>query len=196
MTPASTLTQAYAAFDAINRTDPNTFTWQGEDWPRELFLATKLTEWVLTLEPAASEPLQLAARCQHIGRWQIPRRDYPEGRIGYLTWRKALAHHHADMASGILHELHYDDNTIEQVQAILLKRGIKQDADVQVMENALCLVFLQYQFESFRLANEEKIVDIIRKSLLKMDQTGRQHALGLDYSPEGRRIINEALAGL
>ncbi|ETF04035.1 hypothetical protein W822_02320 [Advenella kashmirensis W13003] len=196
MTPVSTLAQAYAAFDAVNRTDPNTFAWQGEDWPRELFLAEKLTEWVLLLEPDASEPLQLAARCQHIGRWQIPRHDYPEGRIGYLTWRKALAHHHADMASGILRELHYDDNTIGQVQAILLKRGIKQHADVQVMENALCLVFLQYQFESFRLENEEKIVGIIQKSLLKMDDVGRQHALRLEYSPDGIAIINHALARL
>ncbi len=196
MTSVSRLDQAYAAFDAVNRTDPNTLTWQGEDQPRELFLATKLTEWVLTLEPAASEPLQLASRCQHIGRWQIPRGDYPEGRIGYLTWRKALAHHHADLASTMLRELDYDENTIERVQAILLKRGIKQDADVQVMENALCLVFLQYQFESFRLQNEEKIVGIIQKSLLKMDEAGRQHALGLEYSPAGRAVINEALSGL
>jgi len=196
MTPASPLTQANAAFDAINRTDPNTFTWQGKDWPRELFLAEKLTEWVLILEPAASEPLQLAARCQHIGRWQIPRRDYPEGRIGYLTWRKALAHHHADTASTLLRQLDYDDHRIERVQAILLKRGIKQDADVQVMENALCLVFLQYQFESFRQENEEKIVNIIQKSLLKMDEAGRQRALKLDYSPEGRAVIDEALSGL
>lgn len=196
MTSSSRLAQAFHAFDAVNRTDPNLFTWQGEDWPRELFLATKLTEWVLTLEPAAAEPLQLASRCQHIGRWQIPRRDYPEGRIGYLTWRKALAHHHADLASTMLRELDYDANTIERVQTILLKRGIKQDADVQVMENALCLVFLQFQFEPFRLENEEKIVGIIQKSLLKMDEAGRQHALALEYSPAGISVIHKALAGL
>ena len=196
MTSSPRLDQAYSAFDAVNRTDPNIFNWQGEDWPRELFLATKLTEWVQKLAPNASEPLQLAARCQHIGRWQIPRREYPEGRIGYLTWRKALAQHHADMAARMLSELAYDAPTIERVKAIVLKRGIKQDADVQVMENALCLVFLQYQFEAFRLENEEKIVGIVQKSLLKMDDAGRQQALTLDYSPAGLAVINEALSGL
>ncbi|HLU02586.1 MAG TPA: DUF4202 domain-containing protein [Advenella sp.] len=196
MTSSSRLDQAYSAFDAVNRTDPGVFTWQGENWPRELFLAIKRTEWIRKLAPDASEALLLAARCQHIGRWQIPRREYPEGRIGYLAWRKALARHHAEMASGILGDLQYDDQTIERVTAIILKRGIKQDADVQVMENALCLVFLQYQFESFRQENDEKIVGIIQKSLLKMDEAGRQQALTLDYSPAGLAVINEALSGL
>src|SRR5690606_33579541 len=182
MTSSSRLDQAYSAFDAVNRTDPGVFTWQGENWPRELFLAIKRTEWIRKLAPDASEALLLAARCQHIGRWQIPRREYPEGRIGYLAWRKALARHHAEMASGILGDLQYDDQTIERVKAIILKRGIKQDADVQVMENVLCLVFLQYQFESFRQENDEKIVGIIQKSLLKMDEAGRQQALTMDYS--------------
>ncbi|PJX20301.1 hypothetical protein CAP48_17970 [Advenella sp. S44] len=196
MTFSSRLKQAYSAFDAVNKTDPNAFHWQEQDWPRELFLAIKLTEWVLKLAPNASEPLRLAARCQHIGRWQIPRREYPQGRIGYLTWRKALARHHADMAARILGQLEYDEQTIGRVQMIVLKRGIKQDADVQVMENALCLVFLQYQFDSFRLDNEEKIVGIIRKSLLKMDDAGRRQALMLDYSSAGLAVINEALSGL
>ncbi|HBP28113.1 MAG: DUF4202 domain-containing protein [Advenella sp.] len=196
MTSSSRLKQAYSAFDAVNKTDPNAFHWQEQDWPRELFLAIKLTEWVLKLAPNASEPLRLAARCQHIGRWQIPRREYPQGRIGYLTWRKALARHHADMAARILGQLEYDEQTIGRVQMIVLKRGIKQDADVQVMENALCLVFLQYQFDSFRLDNEEKIVGIIRKSLLKMDDAGRRQALMLDYSSAGLAVINEALSGL
>lgn len=196
MTSNLRLEQAFNAFDAINKTDPNTFSWQGQEWPREYFLAIKLTEWVLRLKPDAAEPLQLASRCQHIGRWQIPRGDYPEGRIGYLTWRKALAHHHADLASGILRGLTYEETVIERVQAIVLKRGIKQDADVQVMENALCLIFLQYQFESFRQENEDKIVGILQKSLLKMDDAGRQHALSLDYTPAGRAVVDQALAGL
>src|SRR5690606_33710128 len=118
MTSSSRLKQAYSAFDAVNKTDPNAFHWQEQDWPRELFLAIKLTEWVLKLAPNASEPLRLAARCQHIGSWQIPRREYPQGRIGYLTWRKALARHHADMAARILGQLEYDEQTIGRVQMI------------------------------------------------------------------------------
>jgi Domain of unknown function (DUF4202) len=189
------LQQALLRFDQYNSADPNLFSWQGETCPQELFLAQKLHEWVLKLAPDASEPLILASRCQHIGRWEITRKSYPEGRIGYLTWRKALARHHAGIAEDILRDTGYPQDVIDRVTAIVMKQGIKQDADVQTMENALCLVFLQYQYEDFHPAHGEKIVDILKKSLLKMDAAGHKWALTLPYSPAGMAHIEKALAG-
>lgn len=182
-------------FDHYNGTDPNLFTWQGETCPQELFLAQKLHEWVQTLNPEASESLVLASRCQHIGRWEITRASYPEGRIGYLTWRKALMRHHAGIAEGIMRDTGYADDEIARVTTIVMKQGIKQDADVQTMENALCLVFLQYQYEAFYPAHGEKIVDILKKSLLKMDAAGHKWALTLPYSAAGMAYLEQALAG-
>ncbi|MGE6917521.1 DUF4202 domain-containing protein [Achromobacter kerstersii] len=187
------LHQTLLRFDHYNGADPNLFTWQGETCPQELFLAQKLHEWVLKLAPDAAEPLVLASRCQHIGRWEIARNSYPEGRIGYLTWRKALARHHAGIAEGIMRDTGYADDVIDRVKTIVMKQGIKQDADVQTMENALCLVFLQYQYETFHPAHAEKIVDILKKSLLKMDAAGHQWALTLPYSPIGMAYIEQAL---
>jgi len=189
----SKLEQALQAFDAYNRNDPNVFVWQGEEWPREYFFALKLHEWVLKLRPDAGEALLLAARCQHIGRWEVPRSSYPEGRIGYLTWRKDLTRYHADKAAGILREIGYDDGTIARVRTILLKQGIKQDDEVQTMENALCLVFLEYQYEDFHAKNPDKIVEILRKSLVKMDGEGHRHALQLPYSPAARASVDDAV---
>ena len=189
------LSQTLLRFDHYNGTDPNLFSWQGETCPQELFLAQKLHEWVMKLAPGASEPLVLASRCQHIGRWEIARKSYPDGRIGYLTWRKALARHHAEITQGILRDAGYPQDVIDRVTAIVMKQGIKQDADVQTMENALCLVFLQYQYEAFHPAHGEKIVDILKKSLLKMDAAGHKWALALPYSPAGMAHIEKALAG-
>lgn len=188
------LQQTLLRFDQYNGADPNLFTWQGETCPQELFLAQKLHDWVLKLAPAASEPLVLASRCQHIGRWEITRSSYPEGRIGYLTWRKALMRHHAGIAEGIMRETGYDDDAIARVTTIVMKQGIKQDPDVQTMENALCLVFLQFQYEAFHPAHGEKIVDILKKSLLKMDAAGHQWALTLPYSATGMAYLQQALA--
>lgn len=190
------LKQAFDAFDAINQLDPNVFVWEEKTWPREYFLSLKLHEWVARLKPDASEALLLASRCQHLGRWEIPRNHYPDGRIGYLTWRKELSRYHAQKATEILVGLGYEAEMIDSVQAIVLKRGIKQDPDAQVMENALCLVFLQFQYEAFRQEHASKIVDVLRKSLLKMDAAGHQYALALPYTPEGRAAIDEALAGM
>ncbi|KNY10988.1 hypothetical protein AKG08_10090 [Achromobacter piechaudii] len=188
------LAQTLLRFDQYNGADPNLFTWQGETCPQELFLAQKLHEWVLKLAPDATPPLLLASRCQHIGRWEIARKSYPDGRVGYLTWRKALARHHASVAQGIMRELGHDEAVIDRVTSIVMKQGIKQDADVQTMENALCLVFLQYQYEAFHPAHPDKIVGILRKSLQKMDAAGHKWALTLPYSAAGMGYLEQALA--
>lgn len=189
------LSLAFESFDAYNKQDPNTYTWEGKIYPQEYFLALKLHETIVHLDPQASEELLLASRSQHIGRWEIPRDQYPDGRTGYLEWRRTLANYHADKASAILEEIGYDSSFIERVQQLILKKKIKVDPEVQTLENALCLVFLQYQYEDFfPKYSAEKIVNILRKSLLKMDEKGRAEALKLHYSDQGLQYIQEALA--
>lgn len=188
------LTQAFKAFDNYNQKDPHVFTWDGLSYPQEYFLALKLYEWVLKLNPEADEELLLASRSQHIGRWEISRENYPDGREGYLKWRKDLALFHAEKASSIMKEVGYDDEQITRVKQIILKQKLKVDADVQTMENALCLVFLEFQYEEFYPKHlPEQMINILRKSLLKMDSHGHKFALGLKYSEKGLTYINEAL---
>lgn len=190
------LNQAFELFDTYNKQDPNTFVWDGHQYPQEYFMALKLHEWILKLDPEADESLLLASRCQHIGRWEIPRNQYPQDREGYLRWRKELAAHHAKISTDLLHKVGYGDETIQQVEQIVLKKKIKVNDAVQTMENALCLVFLAYQYEEFHKDHTDKIVNILRKSLLKMDSAGHQFALELPYSPEGLKYIQEALDSL
>lgn len=191
------LSTAFQLFDDYNKQDPRTFEWQGESYPQEYFFAIKLYDWVLRLEPDASEELLLASRSQHIGRWEMPRETYPEGREAYLKWRKDLAQHHANIADKLMLEAGYNDEFIERVNQIILKKRIKVDHDVQAMENALCLVFLQFQYEDFRKNYEndpEKMINILYKSLLKMDAKGHAFALQLHYSEGGLAIIEQAVA--
>ncbi len=183
-------------FDDYNRNDPNIFTSQGKKYPQELFLADKLFNWINKLEPHASLPLRLASKAQHIGRWEIPRTAFPMDKNGYLAWRKELARHHAATACGILRNLAFSDEIITSVEQIILKKKIKGNPDVQAMENALCLVFLEFQYEDFYPKHEEKIVNILKRSLLKMDKTGHEYALQLPYSSAGLTYINAALAEL
>jgi hypothetical protein len=188
------LSAAFEQFDAYNQKDPNTFTWGGKSYPQEYFLAIELYNWVNKLDPDASEELLLASRSQHIGRWEIPRNTYPEGREAYLKWRKDLALYHAEKAAAIMENVGYDPEQIARARQILLKQKIKVDHDVQTMENALCLVFLQFQYEDFHPKYEaDKVINILKKSLLKMDAHGHQFALTLPYSDQGLHYIQEAL---
>ncbi len=185
---------AFELFDSYNQGDPVTYTWNNEVYPQEYFLAIQLHKWILVLDPEASEELLLASRSQHIGRWEISRDQYPEGRKGYLAWRRDLALFHADTAAAIMKNVGYGEEQISRVKQIILKQKIKVDHEVQTMENALCLVFLQFQYEDFfPRYSPEKIVNILKKSLLKMDSNGHRHALQLQYSQTGRDYIQRAL---
>jgi len=190
---------AFKFFDDYNRQDPRSFKCDGAAYPQEYFFAIKLYEWVLKLDPKAPEELLLASRSQHIGRWEIPRESYPDGREAYLKWRKDLAGHHVEIANRLMKQAGYADKQAERVTQIILKKRIKVDADVQTMENALCLVFLQYQYEDFRKkyeAEPEKIINILRKSLLKMDAYGHGFALELGFTKNGVGFIQAALKAL
>ena len=78
------------AIDTANSADPT----QEDGRPAALLYGERMSAELDRLFPDASEPLQIAARGQHIERWTLKRADYPEGRTGYLTWRRDLARHH------------------------------------------------------------------------------------------------------
>lgn len=188
------LEKAFALFDAYNKQDPKTLIWDGITYPEEYFYAIELYNWVLKLEPEASEAVLLASRSQHIGRWTIPRDSYPDGKAGYLNWRSNLAKFHAVKAGELMEEAGYEIDFIESVQKIILKQKIKLDAEVQLMENALCLVFLQFQFEGFIQKHpEDKLINILRKTWKKMSRAGHDAALTLTYSEQAKDLIGKAL---
>jgi hypothetical protein len=167
---------------------------EGAGTPAEYFYARQLHRWVLKLQPDAGEALLLASRCQHIGRWEIPRSTYPPGKAGYFAWRTGLSKYHAEKAGQLLEEAGYDYGIRTQVQSLLLKEGLRTNPDMQIMENALCLVFLEYQYEDFLLLHpEEKIIRILKKTWAKMSQPGREAALGLSFSERGEELIRVAL---
>lgn len=187
--------QAIAAIDAANADDPNTLVWLGEERPKELLHAELMTRWVRRLDPDPSEAQLLAARAHHLRRWALPRADYPEGRPGYLRWRKALNRRHQEDVAAILGELDYDPIEIARVQEIIAKEGRTTDPQVQAHEDALCLVFLQTQFSDLadRLG-DDKTVEVVRRTIAKMSPRGRREALELSLSDREAALVARALA--
>jgi len=181
-------------FDAENALDPNREIADGQSLPRELVYARRLTEWVLKLCPDASEELLLAARCQHLCRWKIPRKSYPMTKAGYLKWRETLKTFHAELAGTILREVGYPESVIERVQSLNLKRNFPQDPESRVLEDALCLVFLQHQLAPLADGtSDEKVIGALRKSWKKMTPAGQAQALALSYGPQEKVLLERAL---
>jgi len=185
-------TAALRRFDEENSRDPH----QENGRPRELLYAERLTGWVLKLSPDAAETLHLAARCQHICRWESPRENYPATRAGYLKWRADLKKFHAEKSGAILREVGYDEETIRRVQELNLKKNFPADPECRVLEDALCLVFLEFQFAALAAkSDDEKMVNALRKSWEKMTETGRAEALKLNFGEPEKKLLARALAG-
>ena len=186
---------AVARFDDANAQDPNHERVDGVPQPKELVYAGRMTASLARFVPDASEAVQLAARCQHIQRWTISRSTYPDGRDGYRAWRTDLARFHADTAGAILREVGYDAATIGRVQSLLRKERLKADPEVQLLEDVICLVFLQYYVAAFAAQHaESKVADILRKTWRKMSEKGRQAAFELDLPDDLRALIARAIA--
>ncbi len=185
---------ALARFDQVNAEDPNHELIGDTPQPKELVYAQRMTAWLDRLAPNASEPLRLAARCQHIRRWVIARSEFPPGREGYRRWRTTLAAYHAQTAGAILRKAGYGDATVARVEALVRKVRLKADADTQTLEDVICLVFLEHYLPAFATQHDDaKLVDILRKTWRKMSERGRSAALQLDLAPEIRTLVEKAI---
>jgi hypothetical protein len=187
--------RAMERIDAENARDPNMEPCEGTPQPRELLYAQRLSRWVLKLAPDASETLQLAARCQHICRWTIPRDSYPMTKVGYLRWRSDLKNFHARKAGEILSQAGCAEDIIRKVQNLNLKKSFPADPESRVLEDALCLVFLEFQLAAMAAkTTDDKMINAIQKSWKKMTPSARQHALGLPFGAKEKQLIDRALA--
>ncbi len=189
------LERVLAAIDEANAADPHTIVVGGSVRPKEQAHAEMMTRWVRQLAPDCNEEQLIAARAHHLRRWAIPRDAYPRDRGGYLRWRTALRRQHAEDVAGIMRDAGYGDESVARVQAIVRKQGLGHDPAVQVHEDALCLVFLETQLDDLAgQLDEDKMVDVLRKSAAKMSPAGLDAALTVPYSDRGAALLRRALA--
>lgn len=177
----SRLQNALAAIDAANAHDPDT----SQGHPAAQLYGQRMSAELDRLFPAASEPLKIAARGQHIERWVLKRKDFPEGRDGYLSWRTALAKHHATRVGEIMADADYDSQDIENAQKMIRKQGIKRDPEVQALEDVICFTFLKWYFAPFApTQTPDKLETIVTRTAKKMSAEGRARVLKEFELPE------------
>jgi hypothetical protein len=186
---------AIALIDKKNSEDVTTYDVHGLAYSKELLYSQRMTRKLLQFHPDASKALQIAARGQHICRWKIARDAYPMDRVGYLTWRETLKKMHAELTSEILKTVGYDDQFTARVAALITKKLIKKNEESQVLEDTVCLVFLDYYFEEFAAKHDdEKVIDILQKTWAKMSEDGHTEALKLKFSDTSLVLVKKALS--
>jgi len=182
--------------DRINAEDPNLEKKGDIDNPKELLYGQRMSGMLLEFEAGASEVLRIAVRAQHIKRWSIPRESYPMDRKGYLLWRTELKKFHGQLTGELMEKNGYTAEEIKRVDDLINKRRLKTDPEAQCLEDVVCLVFLKYYFDDFidkHKDEEEKIVEIVRKTWNKMSKKGHEAAMLMEHSGKALKVIGKAL---
>lgn len=164
----------------------------------EIVYADRMEAWVARLVPAATPLLRLAARCQHLERWSVPRATFPEGKAGYLKWRQSLYKKQAERAKGLLLQAGLSAAEADEAATWVAKTALKTNPGTQALEDAACLVFLENEIADFAAQHadypEAKFVDIIRKTWKKMSPAAQSAALGLNLPPGIAALVRAAVA--
>ncbi len=187
--------KAISLIDEANSLDPEIEKAEdGREYPKELLYSRRMSHWLKKLEPKASEVLQLAVRAQHIKRWTLPRNAYPMDRAGYLKWRTVLKDFHASECASIMAQAGYPEELQKRAAFLIRKERLKQDAETQCLEDAACLVFLEFYFPEFAAKHEEtKIIEIVRKTWNKMSGRAQEAALKLSFPVPLANTLKKAL---
>lgn len=189
------LSLAFSGIDAANSRDPSRVPVDGEARPAELVYGERMSAMLARVYPDASEALRLAARAQHIRRWEVPRATYPMDRPGYLRWRKDLQRRHAEWAGAILADCGYGADEIARVGSLIRKENLRRDPEAQALEDVAALVFLAHYAADFAAKHPpEKVVSILAKTLAKMSAHGKEAAVALDLPPAVRSALEAAAA--
>lgn len=200
LTPDPRLASISDAIDAANADDPNEVSVRGEVLPLALAHGRLAAEWVTRLAPDAGiddmpdDVVVIAARAHHLRRWEVPRTSYPEGRAGYLRWRRDQKRRHADDVAELMSDAGYDDAETARVQALIRREGLGTDPDTQLVEDAACLVFLETQLaEMTERFERQHLLEVIRKTARKMSPAGLAAVAEIDLGAAERAVLGDAL---
>lgn len=186
--------------DRISDEDPVQVEHDGRSMGAALRYAMRMSACLATLVPDASDALVLAVRAQHLGRFRLPRSSYPEGRVGYLSWRTEQARRHAALATEIIVGAGLPSELADRVASIVQKKKRSSDPESQALEDCACLVFLEHELDDFAWPeggahrSDEELIPIVQKTWNKMSEAAHQRALGLSLSERGTALVQRALA--
>ncbi len=189
-------TRARELIAAAHAADP---TQDADGQPAELVYAGRVEGWVLRLVPNVSPLLRLAARCQHLERWSVPRASFPEGKVGYLNWRKSLYGKQAARAKELMLIAGVSAAEADEAATWVSKTGLKSNPGTQALEDAAVLVFLESEIGAFAAQHaeypREKFVDILKKTWRKLSPRAQEMARRLELPPGIATLVREATTG-
>jgi hypothetical protein len=192
---AAELAAALSAIDEANAADPNIAVLDGASGPRAQVQGRRASHWLAQLAPGSDDAVQLAARAHHLRRWTIDRATYPDGRAGYLRWKRDLKAVHRSAIAEVLGPLGVPDGVVQRAGTLVQRVGLGSDPDTQLVEDVACLVFLETQYDDLiDRIGADKVADAVRKTLAKMSAAAIALAPAAVRSEQGAALLAEVAA--
>lgn len=189
----SLLEAIIAEIHAVNSEDPNNDYDNGVAFPKELLYSKRMSTILEQFAPDAEDEVKVACCGQHIARWKYPRNNYPEGRVGYLQWRKELYGIHAELTAHCALKAGVSEEFALTVKEIM-ENKVSGHAGSQTLEDVACLVFLKYYMADFvSKHDDEKCIKIFQKTWRKMSEAAHKAALKIPFAEEHLSLIKNAL---
>lgn len=189
-------TQYHKAKEKINQEHSLDLTFNTEggiEYPAELLYSNRMLSILELVLPESSNVMKIAALCQHLKRWQIPRDNFPYDRRGYHEWRRVVMDYQLEQTRLVLSDVGIEKDDITQITTILKEQGNKLNRDSQIIMDTACLVFLKWYMEPFSAKHQhEKVFDILKKTMRKMSSNGIKLIAKLDLSTSSQHLIEQA----
>lgn len=185
---------ACAAIEAAQRLDPEQVETAEGLLPGEWLRTRRLVAILDEMAPDASEALTLAVHAQHLERWKLPRGDFEAGRAGYRAWHDEQKRRHGERAAEILRAAGYSDDEAQAIASLIRKERLHSNPDSQMLEDIVCVEFMRFRFTEFtKRHDDDRLVDILQKTWVRMSAAGRRLALTADLPQNAKRIVTLAL---
>ena len=143
------------------------------------------------VQPNASLELQMAAQCQRISRWSIPRTTFSMDKKGYYQWRAAIMEHQLSVTSSVLKQAEINQQSIEIVVDTLKNKADKTNINASIIEDTACLTFIKWYLVPFAgQFDPEKAKVILQKTANKMSERGLKLIPELQLSVEVHKVLS------
>ena len=183
--------KAVVLINSVHQLDPNSETVDGIEIKSELLYCQRMLSILKKVQPNASLELQLAAQCQHISRWSIPRATFPTGKKGYYEWRAAIMKHQLSVTTSVLQQAEINGQSIEIIVDALKNKADKSNINASIIEDTACLTFIKWYLVPFAgQFDPEKAKVILQKTANKMSERGLKLISEIELSKDVLNVLS------
>ncbi len=181
---------AIELIDKVHNQDPNSELVDGVEVKVELLYSNRMLSVLHKVALEASLELKLAAKCQHMSRWSIPRATFSMDKKGYYQWRVAIMEHQLSATTQTLKEAGVDDESITIIVDALKNKADKTHLNASIIEDTACLTFIKWYLvpfaEQFDVA---KATVILKKTAAKMSENGLGLLSEMELSEDVQKVL-------